>query len=205
MIVNAETGRIAVFFDRDGTLNQEVGYLSRPEQVELLPGTVEALKILNIKGIAAIVVTNQSGVARGLFPEERIHEIHHVLQEKLRDEGAWIDRFYYCPHHPAYGSERYRQDCACRKPKIGMLQQAARDLDLELSSCYLIGDSMSDLEAARNAGMKAVLVLTGYGPETYDRVESGVSDAVPHLVAPDIVTAVQWVITDNKSNENSHH
>ena len=123
--VVAETGTIGVFLDRDGTIVEEIGYLSHPEQVVLLPHTADAIKILNQRGIPVFVATNQSGVARGFFSEGAVREIHRHLAETLGEAGATIKHFYYCPHHPEFGNDPYRQICSCRKPNIGMLQEAA--------------------------------------------------------------------------------
>ncbi|HOC39612.1 MAG TPA: HAD family hydrolase, partial [Thermodesulfobacteriota bacterium] len=131
MLVNARAGSSAVFLDRDGTINEEVEYLARPEQLILLPTVADAVRLLNEKGIRVIVVTNQSGIARGYFSEDQLQQIHTILQQKLAQEGAHIDRFYYCPHHPDYGEEPYRQNCECRKPHTGMFLQAARDEKLD--------------------------------------------------------------------------
>ncbi|MBW1679501.1 MAG: HAD family hydrolase [Deltaproteobacteria bacterium] len=202
-----KTKNIAVFLDRDGTILKEVGYLSRLEDMELLPQAIAAIKLLNQKGIKAVVVTNQSGVARGFFLENLVKEVHQRLQKALQKEGASLDGFFYCPHHPDYGHEKYRKDCFCRKPNIGMLQEAARDFRIDLSRSYLIGDTRRDLETAWNAGMKGVLVLSGYGKDELKKIEVQNPEGKPDYVASDLLRAVRWVIEDIEKgkNENPHN
>ena len=201
-----KNGRVAVFFDRDGTIIKEVGYLSRLEDMELLPGAGKAIRFLNQKGIMTIVVTNQSGVARGLFSEDLVRKVHAQLQKALQQEGAFLNRLYYCPHHPEHGDEKYRKDCFCRKPNIGMLQKAARDMNIDLGRSYLIGDTMKDVETAGNGGMKGIIVLSGYGKEEVKKIESRNPKKNPVYVASDLLMAVQWVTKDIEKgkNENSH-
>jgi len=144
---------IAVFLDRDGTICRDVHYMRRPEQFELLPGVAEGIKLLNELGVKVIVATNQSGVARGYFTEADLEKIHDRMIDELAKRGARIDAIYYCPHHPD-------DNCGCRKPKIGMLEQAARDLDLDLSKCFIIGDKKLDIETGRNAECTSILIPT---------------------------------------------
>jgi D-glycero-D-manno-heptose 1,7-bisphosphate phosphatase len=155
--------RPALFLDRDGVIVDEAEYLADPAKLCLLPRSAEAIAEVNRQGVPVIVVTNQSGVARGYFPESRIAEIHEQLNRLLAGQGAHITRYYYCPHHPTEGQSPYRVDCQCRKPRPGMLLQAARDLSLELHESFLVGDKLSDLEAGSRAGCRTVLVRTGYG------------------------------------------
>lgn len=155
--------RDALFLDRDGTLIEEVNYLASPEQVRLIPGAAVAVRKLNAAGVPVVVVTNQAGVARGYFPEERVGEVHAHLSELLAIEGANVDAYYYCPHHGTAGIGEYRIDCECRKPKPGMLLKAAGDLNLDLSRSWMIGDKLDDLRAGAAAGCRTVLVRTGYG------------------------------------------
>ncbi len=153
----------AVFLDRDGALIEEVHYLSRVEQVQLLPGVVEGLRLLERAGFALLVVTNQAGVARGLFPENQVDVIHRHLEDELARHGIGITAWKYCPHHPTEGEGPYRGECACRKPAPGMLLEAAEELDLDLSSSFMIGDKRSDLEAGSRSGCRSILVRTGHG------------------------------------------
>lgn len=155
--------RRAVFLDRDGTVNEEVHFLSQPDQIELLPTVANTISKLNQCGIAIVVVTNQSGVARGYIPEKQLDVIHTRLSQLLAEQNALIDGVYYCPHHPTEGIGQYHVDCDCRKPMPGMLLRAARELNLDLSRSLMIGDRISDLEAGANAGCETALVRTGYG------------------------------------------
>ena len=146
-------GKPAVFLDRDGTINEETGYLSDPGQVTLLPGAAEALVRLEKAGFRLVVVTNQSGIARGYFTEADLGAVNGALDRQLRGMGAVIDAYYFCPHHPAYGEKK---DCDCRKPKPGMAKRAARELGIDLVKSYFVGDKCSDVEMGRNAGGKVV-------------------------------------------------
>lgn len=143
--MEARTVNRAVFIDRDGTINRDVPYCGRPEDFELLPGAAEGIKLLNEHGFKVVVVTNQSGIARGYFTEEILARIHDKMKKELAKHGAHIDAIYYCPHHPD-------DNCECRKPKPKMVFQAALDLDIDLSQSYVIGDSEVDIELARQAG-----------------------------------------------------
>jgi D-glycero-D-manno-heptose 1,7-bisphosphate phosphatase len=151
--------RRAVFLDRDGVVVEDVGYLRSPDQLRLLPGAAEAIRRLREAGYLAIVVTNQSGVARGYFGEEDVRRAHAALEEMLRAAGTKLDAIYYCPHHPTEGEPPYRVACSCRKPEPGMLLQAAADLGIDLKASALIGDKPSDVEAAHRAGCRAALVV----------------------------------------------
>jgi D-glycero-D-manno-heptose 1,7-bisphosphate phosphatase len=137
----------AVFLDRDGTINEEVGYLDRIEKLRLLPGAAAAIRRINQSGMKTVVVTNQSGIARGLFDEAFVALVHAHLQEMLRAEGALIDAFYFCPHHPTGGRGAYLKICGCRKPAPGMLLLAAEELRIDPTRSYMIGDTLKDIEA----------------------------------------------------------
>lgn len=156
----------AVFLDRDGTLNREVDGVRSPDQLELLPSVAEAIHRLNHNGWRAIVVSNQPLIAKGFCMESDVQAIHNKLETLLGREHAFVDRIYYCPHHPEKGFAGERPDlkidCACRKPKPGMVVQAAKDLNLDLGQSWFIGDTTTDLQTARNAGVKSILVRTGY-------------------------------------------
>jgi D-glycero-D-manno-heptose 1,7-bisphosphate phosphatase len=176
----------AVFLDRDGTLIEEVNYLSRVEQVRLIPGAAAAVRRLNDAGARVVVVTNQAGVARGYFPEERVAEVHARLSAVLSEQGARVDAYYHCPHHAAEGVGAYKLDCDCRKPKPGMLLAAARDLGLDLSRSWMVGDKVCDLKAGAAAGCRTVLVRTGYGATVADPLpadELRLAGVVPDLPA----------------------
>ena len=153
----------AIFLDRDGTLIEEAGYLDRLERISVFPWTIDALRVLGRARFRLIVVSNQAGVAKGMFDEAFVRQTHQVLAERFAAGGAVVDGFYYCPHFPEGSVEAYRRACECRKPKPGMLRQAAREHDLDLDRSFLVGDRWSDIEAAQAAGARGVLVKTGHG------------------------------------------
>jgi len=158
--------RRAVFLDRDGTINVEKDYLCRPEEFTFIPGAPQAIRALKDAGFLVIVVSNQSGVARGYFGPAEVEALHAHMQSELAPFATAIDAFYYCPHHPLAGVAPYRVDCDCRKGRPGMLLQAAREYGIDLSRSFMIGDKAADIEAGQAAGCTSVLVLTGYGAET---------------------------------------
>ncbi|HTI86464.1 MAG TPA: D-glycero-beta-D-manno-heptose 1,7-bisphosphate 7-phosphatase [Alphaproteobacteria bacterium] len=154
----------AIFVDRDGVVLEMVDYLNRVDQVALAPGVAEAIRAINDAGVPLVIVTNQSAIARGMLTEAGLETIHARMKELLAAAGARIDAIYYCPHHPEAGESAYRRDCECRKPKPGMLREAANDLGLDLSRSVMVGDHATDIEAGANAGVaQAMLVLTGHG------------------------------------------
>lgn len=186
---------IAVFLDRDGTINEEVGYLDREEKLKILPAAFEAVRLVNQNGFKVVVVSNQSGIARGLFTEDFVRTINNRIAAAMVENGAVIDRFYYCPHHPSEGLDPYRKICNCRKPEPGLLLQAAADLNLDLSGSYMIGDHLRDIETARRAGAKGILVMTGHGPDQLQSAEITSANR-PDDIAPDILEAVRWILRD---------
>ena len=181
--------RRAVFIDRDGTISEEVGYINHPSRFRLFPYAASAIKLLNERGWLAVIVTNQAGVARGYFSETMIQTVHDNLQQSLRNEGARVDAIYYCAHHPSVGEPPYRQDCDCRKPKPGLVNRAAKDLDIALEQSWMVGDRYSDIELARNAGVHAALVLSGYGRGEYESQRDS-WQYHPDLVSEDLLAAV---------------
>jgi D-glycero-D-manno-heptose 1,7-bisphosphate phosphatase len=182
----------AIFIDRDGTINEDLGYISKPEDLIVYPWVAEAVRLINDAGLKAIVVTNQSGVARGMNTEDDLRRIHDRMTSELRQEGARIDAVYYCPHHPDYGGERYRRECQCRKPRPGMLSAAAREHDLDLARSWVIGDKASDINLASGAGARGALVLTGYGGETLAYPDRWPCE--PELVADNLLDAVRRIL-----------
>lgn len=164
--------RRAVFIDRDGTLNEESGYLHRAEDCRFIPGAIEAVALLNAAGFLVVVVTNQSGIARGYYTEADLETLHVYMAAELAAGGARIDGWYFCPHHPEFSAAA---DCACRKPLPGMLQHAAAELDIDLASSWMVGDKVADIEAGRAAGCTPILVLTGYGAAEAGAVDSMVA------------------------------
>lgn len=182
----------AVFVDRDGTLTEEVGYVNHPSRLRLLPGAAEAVRALNREGVPVILATNQAGVARGYFTEEVLHETFLRLVSLLAELGARLDAAYYCPHHASGSVGAYRKECACRKPKPGMLLEAQRDLNLDLGRSFVVGDKYSDVTFGRGAGACGILVLTGYGlgEMTY---QSDSWPSAPDYVASDLPAATEWI------------
>jgi D-glycero-D-manno-heptose 1,7-bisphosphate phosphatase len=157
------TARPAVFLDRDGTINEEREYLHRIEDFAFISGVPESIRRLKDTGFLVIVVTNQSGVARGYYDEEVVVALHDHIQQLLAEYGTRIDAFYHCPHHPTEGAGDYRIDCDCRKGSPGMLLQAASEHDIDLARSFMIGDKLADIEAGNAAGCTPILVRTGYG------------------------------------------
>jgi len=185
----------AVFLDRDGTINEEVGHMDSLDKLRILAPSFEAVRLINQSGMKAVVITNQSGVAKGLFDEELVRQANARIQSLLRERGAHIDRFYYCPHHPTEGQGRYLQVCDCRKPGAGMLIRAAKQMNIDLGRSYMIGDMVKDMEAARRAGAKAVLVRTGHGGKALSD-EQTLADVPPDYIARDLLDAVGWIMKD---------
>ena len=185
--------RPAVFIDRDGTLTEEVGYVNHPQRLKLLPRAAEAIRRLNAAGVPAVLVTNQAGVARGYFSEDVLHAVNDRLVRLLKDEGAHLDGVYVCPHHPTEGKPPFRAACDCRKPRPGMLERAARELDLDLRASTVVGDKTVDIETAAPVGARSVLVLTGYGRGEWEYRRDHFAVAPDH-VAEDLLDAVAWVL-----------
>ena len=154
----------AVFIDRDGTINEEKEYLYRTDDFVFIPGAPQAIRLLNEAGFLVIVVTNQSGVARGYYTEEDVHLLHRHIVSQLEPFGARVDAWFFCPHHPS-GRGSYALPCRCRKPLPGMLLDAAGRFAIDLEASVMIGDKLVDVEAGRAAGCRSILVRTGYGSE----------------------------------------
>jgi D-glycero-D-manno-heptose 1,7-bisphosphate phosphatase len=179
--------------DRDGTLTEEVGYVNHPRRLRLLPRSAEAVRRINAAGLAAVVVTNQAGIARGYFSPEVLDAVHAELREQLKRAGAYLDAIYVCPHHPTEGDPPFRAVCDCRKPRPGLFLRAAADLRLDLRTSTVVGDKATDLAAAPLLGARSVLVLTGYGlgEWEYRRDRFPVQ---PDYVAEDLLAAVEWIL-----------
>lgn len=184
----------AVFLDRDGTVNEEVSYLRDLKQLRLIPGAGTAIRRLNEAGLKVVLVTNQSGIARGYFTEAFVQETHELLGRMLAAEQAHIDAVYYCPHHPTAGNSRYTRDCDCRKPGTGLIDRAARDLGIDVSQSYMVGDKWIDVELGQRAGAHSILVKTGYAPDDPGNIRpSHMPD--PDFVAHTIVEAADWILS----------
>lgn len=183
--------RPAVFLDRDGTLLEEAGYLDRLERLVFFPYAVDAIRLLNRAGYAVVVITNQSGIARGMYEESFVREAHGAMAVKIAAGGGKVDGFYYCPHHPDASIEGYRKDCDCRKPSPGMLVAAAADLALDLGRSFTVGDKWTDVAAGQTKGARGILVRTGYGRSSEASPVAGVQPAV---VADNVIAAAAWIL-----------
>lgn len=155
--------RPAVFLDRDGTMNEDVGYLSELSHLTLYPWTIDCVRLLNRAGYAVVVITNQGGIGRRMIRPEFIPELHGVMAERLEQGGARVDGWYHCPHHPAALIEELRVDCRCRKPEPGMILDAARDLGLDPARSWMVGDKWIDVQLGERVGARGILVRTGWG------------------------------------------
>ena len=183
--------RPAVFLDRDGTLLEEAGYLDRLERLIFFPFAIDAVRLLNRAGFAVVIVTNQAGIARGIFKESFVAEAHRYITERLAAGGARVDAFYYCPHHPEAVIEEFRQACECRKPKPGMLIRAAADLGLALDRSFVVGDRWHDLEAGQRVGSQTLLVRTGYGRTEEAAPKPGIQASA---IVDNVMEAVSWIV-----------
>lgn len=186
--------RIAVFLDRDGTMVEDADYLDHADRLLILPKVGDAIRLLNENNMLAVMITNQSGVARGYFPESTVNEVHERLKKILAEDKAHLDGIYYCPHHPDVGLPEYRMDCSCRKPGTGMIEAAVRDLNIDLGRSYMVGDKVIDMEAAHNAGVPGVMVMTGYGREELKQLSSEQKSRPDHI-SDDLYDAVKWIIS----------
>ena len=181
----------AVFLDRDGTLIEEVGYLDRPERVELYPWSTDAIRALNRGGLRIVMVTNQSGVARGFFSEAVVERVHRHIAELLGAGGATIDAYYYCPHHPDGKVAEFARACECRKPGRGLVDRAARELGIDPERSFTVGDRWLDVALARAVGARGVLVRTGYGVTEEARPPQGLA---ADAVVDNLVGAASWIL-----------
>lgn len=175
-----------VFLDRDGTINEDLNYIDSPERLIIIDGASSAIRKLNSKGFKVVVITNQSGVGRGYFTKEAVDVVNKRLEEILKKDGAHLDGIYYCLHHPD-------DNCECRKPKIGLVEKAKKDLHIDLNKSYIVGDKISDIEIAQNIGGKGILVLTGKGKDEEKKIKQK-----PCYIAKDLSDAVEWIIKDRQ-------
>jgi D-glycero-D-manno-heptose 1,7-bisphosphate phosphatase len=178
--------RPAVFLDRDGTIAEEVGYLNHACRFRMFPWVAGALQRLNEAGYPVVVVSNQSGVGRGYFPESLVHEVNQLMTQQLSKLGAKIDAIYYCPHTSV-------ENCSCRKPRTGMLERAAREHALDLQRSFVVGDRHGDIELAHNVQARGILVRTGYG-EGELAWHAAKWPTQPDFVAQDLAEAADWIL-----------
>jgi len=184
--------RRAVFLDRDGTLNLDPGYLGNPDEVVLFPTVGESLSLLkNEYNFVLIAISNQSGVARGIIGKNDVDKVNQRINDLLEKFNVKIDAFYYCTAHPDFSSI---EDCECRKPSPKMILDAAKEFEIDLSLSYMIGDAKTDIEAAKNAGCKSILVKTGYGQESFNALLS--ENNLPNFVAENFKAACDYIIND---------
>jgi D,D-heptose 1,7-bisphosphate phosphatase len=182
----------AVFLDRDGTINEDPGYLGDPLKVKLFPGAAKSLAELKSKlKFILIVISNQSGVARGLITKQMVDNVNEKINELLNEENTSIDAFYYCTSHPDYNSS---EECECRKPSPKLVFDAAEDFQIDLSKSYFVGDSVADIQCGINAGLKTLLVKTGYGNESISILQN--QNKIPTFVAENLSHACSVIIKD---------
>ncbi len=187
--------KTAVFLDRDGTINEQMGYINHISRFHLLENAAAGIRLLNRAGLPVVVVSNQSGLARGYFPASLLEEVNRRMEELLAAEGARLDAVYCCPHHPEARVAELAKKCDCRKPGPGLLLRAAADLNLDLGRSYVVGDRWSDLKTAAAVGAKGVLVLTGYGRGEAEYIGPA-QELKPHFIARDLLEAAQWISED---------
>jgi D-glycero-D-manno-heptose 1,7-bisphosphate phosphatase len=180
-----------VFLDRDGTMIEDVGYLSTLDRVQFYPWTVDTIRALNRAGLAVVVVTNQAGVARGLFTEAFVEETHRYIDAHLEAGGARVDAYYYCPHHPGGSVDRYTRRCECRKPGRGMIDRAVNDLGLDAARSFVVGDTWLDVQLGRAVGARALLVRTGGGAVAEMRPVDGVA---ADAIVDNLAAAASWIL-----------
>jgi D-glycero-D-manno-heptose 1,7-bisphosphate phosphatase len=190
LLTEATSLRPAVFLDRDGTIAEEVGYLDDISRFRMFPFAAQAIRRLNKAKLPVIVITNQSGVARGYFPESLVSAVHELMTEQLAKEGAHVDALYYCPH-------KEEDECVCRKPKPGMLKSAAREHGLDLRRSFVVGDRYGDIELAHGVGARAILVRTGYGKSETERRSAGFRMG-PDCIAENLAEAADWILRQPK-------
>lgn len=192
-----------IFLDRDGTVNREVNYLHRQSDLVILPGVPEAIRLLREHGYRIVVVTNQAGVARGYYTCQDVENLHQYLNQVLKQNGAWIDHFFYCPHHPVYGIGEYKQECGCRKPGTGMFLMAEQYYEIHKENSYMIGDKRLDIEAGRNYGVKGILVGTGYGTETHGKERLRQEEPIYDFYAETLMDAARYIV-DREGGDDEH-
>ncbi len=177
----------AVFLDRDGVVNEDVDHLNSVSDLHMIPSSVRAIKQLNDRGYIVVLVTNQGGIAKGIIDPRNLEAIHAEMTDHLTRGGARLDGIYFCPHHPQGTIAEYAIVCDCRKPKAGLIYRAAKDLEIDLSKSFLVGDKLSDIVAGKTAGVKTILVNAGHA--SVDVAQ----EVIPDIVAQDLLGAVQYI------------
>ena len=187
------SARPAVFLDRDGTLIHDVGYLSRLEDMQWYPPSIEAIRLLNRAGFLVFVTTNQGGIGLGFYDEELVRRVHDAMSADLARAGARIDGYYFCPHHPRAIRDDLRLECECRKPKAGMIRQAQAAFDIDLSRSFVVGDKLADVGLAASVGAPGLLVKTGHGQTELRRLGGQMPGAA--FIADTVFEATSWILT----------
>jgi D-glycero-D-manno-heptose 1,7-bisphosphate phosphatase len=185
----------AVFLDRDGTLIHDVGYLSRVEDVQWYPWSIEAVRLLNHAGFLVCITTNQGGIGLGFYGPDLVERVHADMSAAVESAGGRIDGLFFCPHHPLAAVEAYRVECDCRKPKPGMIRQAAGRFDIDLDRSFVVGDKMADIGLAASVGARGILVKTGYGPAELERHHGRIPGAA--FVADTVFEAAAWILAQS--------
>jgi D-glycero-D-manno-heptose 1,7-bisphosphate phosphatase len=186
----------AVFLDRDGNINEDVGFPSHFNQVNIYPYSFEAVKKINRAGFLAVIITNQSGIGRGFLTELNLRDIHQKIEVAFSKHNAFFDGIYYCPHYLSSSTPLYRKDCSCRKPNPGMALQAASDLNIDLNNSYMIGDKVEDILFGLNIKATPILVLTGFGQKSLSALKE--QEIQPGYVAQNLLDAVNWILKTEK-------
>jgi D-glycero-D-manno-heptose 1,7-bisphosphate phosphatase len=189
--MESDSGRPAVFVDRDGTLIEKRAYLDRLDLLHVFPWTTDAIRLLNRAGFATVVITNQSGIGRGLIREPFLREVHEAIDARLVRGNARIDAYYFCPHHPQAVIPEYRQDCRCRKPGPGLIEQACREMNLDSRRSVMVGDRWLDVASGQAAGTRTVLVRTGDGLHEAEHPPAG---ARADAILNNLMEAVGWIL-----------
>ncbi|MEF3255554.1 MAG: HAD family hydrolase [Deferribacterales bacterium] len=185
-------GKSVVFIDRDGTINEEAGYMNHIDSFKIFDFVPQAIRLLNIHNILAIVLTNQGGIARGYFSEELVNSMHKKLHKLLNLQGANLDAIYYCPHYPKGKDPKYGIDCDCRKPKDGLVKIALKEFNIDQSKMFVIGDKFTDIELGRKIGAYSILVRTGYGKG--EEMQMNKYSVAPDEVTDNLLTAVLSIL-----------
>ncbi len=192
--------KAAVFIDRDGTINEEMGYINHRDRFIIFPFVAESIKIFNSLDFRVIVVTNQSGIARGYFDESLVVGLHDRLINEMKEQNAIIDAIYYCPHHPDVGTGKYHLDCNCRKPRSGMIEAAVKEHEIDLHESYMIGDRYKDILFAKRLNIKSAFVLTGYGKGEYEYQRDS-WEYLPDLIGENLLAVARMI--KNQTNQNN--
>jgi len=180
----------AVFLDRDGTIIEDTGYIDSPARITFIPGAIAAIRKLQEHGFKIIIISNQAGIARGLFSEDKLQTVDKVIHRQVLNGGAHIDASYYCPHHPEHGVYPFQQECNCRKPHPGLIHKAEKELSIDLAQSFMIGDKATDIETGQRAKVKSIQVLTGRGREEQAQLKNP-----PDFTAADLSAAADWILS----------